>query len=336
MTENRYEAEIAEGLEDIAYGEITEKLDVIKPKRKRGAVQFTFNGDIHTLSRLQTVSSVYRLLEYDVPRPRALLGHEHFHRMVDNIKDILTAAYHSFYISAAGSGSSVMQRIRTELSDHIGLSEADDNGDLLLRIRRSKHGWDVLIRLTPRPLATRDWRICDYEGALNGPTAYAMVNLSKPVASDVVVNLACGSGTLMIEGVTHTRPAHIIGIDNTDTALDCARQNLNQAGIDPLVTTLIKGDIRKSPLPDAIANTIYADLPFGQLTGSHEANLSLYPETLHEATRIAQKGAVFVLITHEVRLMEQILDKSTHWHTDRIIRVSLRGLHPRIYLLIKR
>ena len=38
---------------------------------------------------------------------------------------------------------------------------------------RGGDGWETLVRTTPRPLATRYWRVCNYEAALNATVAHA-------------------------------------------------------------------------------------------------------------------------------------------------------------------
>ena len=83
-------------------------------------------------------------------------------------------------------------------------------------------------------------------------------------------------------------------------------------------------------------DALVADLPFGNLTGSHRANLVLYPGIVAKAARVAKLGARFVLITHEVRLMERLLAEQTAWTCERAIMVSLGGLHPRVYVLQRR
>jgi 23S rRNA G2445 N2-methylase RlmL len=87
------------------------------------------------------------------------------------------------------------------------------------------------------------------------------------------------------------------------------------------------------PIAAASASHIAADLPFGQRMGSHEVNLALYPRVLKEAGRVARVGARFVLITHEVHLMDRLLRDTALWSTESVISVNLRGLHPRIYVL---
>ncbi|MDX1995820.1 MAG: methyltransferase domain-containing protein [bacterium] len=329
------EIEVAEGLESFAQDEL-KGLVRTNVAVSKGALTFTHTGQLAPLLSLHTANSVYLLLHFPVPRPRALLGHEHFHRILAHIRlvrDIDPAAeFRTFFISAAGADSSVMQRLKQEIATQTGLVHGDENGDLLIRIRRSGEGWDVLLRLSARPLATRPWRVCNYEGALNGPVASAMAMLLNASPDDVYVNLACGSGTLLIEQMSYQRVRWAAGIDRSTDALKCARQNIRATSLSHHVD-LLQADVRQLPLASNSVDLLSADLPFGQLSGSHTENQRLYPALLHEAARIARPKARFILITHEVRLIETLLSTSNLWKIVTVQRVSLRGLHPRIYLL---
>jgi len=92
-------------------------------------------------------------------------------------------------------------------------------------------------------------------------------------------------------------------------------------------------DVRAVPLATGFATHLVADLPFGQLVGSHRENQTLYPSLLREAARIAQTDAGFALITHEIRLIEALLRHDPRWRTEQVWPITLGGLHPRIYLL---
>jgi tRNA (guanine6-N2)-methyltransferase len=333
------EVEVAEGLETLVRDEINQRLDshlCWDFAELSGAVQFRYAGSLSDLLQLQIATAVYVVLYYDIPRPRALLGHEHFHRLLETIGMIRrlfdATAYRTLHLNAAGSASSVMRRLKTALGEHTGLAVTDEAGDLLLRIRRAGKGWEVLVRIAPRPLATRSWRVCNLEGALNAPVAQAMVLLTSPTPEDSAINLACGSATLMIERLLYGPARSVIGLDCDRAVLDYARQNIKAAGVGRQAR-LIRADLRNLPLADRSADVILADLPFGQLVGSHEENVELYPHVLTEAARIARPYARFVLITHEVRLMDRLLAGTIYWKVDNVMKISLRGLHPRIFLL---
>jgi tRNA (guanine6-N2)-methyltransferase len=279
---------------------------------------------------------------FAVPRPRALLGDQHLRALIAliaTVRGLVPAeAYEHFYLSAAGSESSVMARLKEELARQTGLVPVPPTaheGDLLLRLRRGRRdpeGWEALVRISPRPLSARAWRICNREGSLNATVARAMVILAAPTAEERALNLGCGSGTLLIEHADFLRDGWIGGCDTDQAALDCAHANAFASGQSERID-LFDWDARALPLPDASVGVLYADLPFGHLVGSHDNNLALYPVILREAARVAEPGARFALISHEIRLLESLLRDDAAWGVERVLRVSLGGLHPRIFLL---
>ncbi|MCL4505476.1 MAG: methyltransferase domain-containing protein [Chloroflexi bacterium] len=351
--EYRCETDVSEGLEAVALAEMRARLGRLARfsstvAEGAGVVAFTYDGDLRILLKLQTVQAVYLLEHFAVARPKALLGDQHFRRLLALCETVLSlhpgGTCKTLVINAAGSDSSVMVRLKNELAQRLGLSAGADEGDLLLRLRPTPThaqagdggGWDALVRLTPRPLATRAWRVCNYEGALNGAVAHAIVRLTRPDARDAFLNIACGSGTLLIERLAAGPARQVIGCDIDPRALACAQRNIDAAGATGRVA-LCSADARALPLPDHSADALCADLPFGHLVGSHADNVHSYPLILREAARIARPGARFGLITHEARLMEQLLaDTGNPWRVQQVLRVELGGLHPRIFVLTRR
>ncbi len=345
MQAHHCEADVIAGLESFAQQEIAmlgaQDVRVVKP----GAIQF-YADPLHPLLQLKTVLSVYLLRRYDVPRPRALLGDQHLRALFAQIGVVLglmpRGTYRTFMLGAAGSNSQVMGRLKTTLAQHTGLREVGAEGDLLLRIRPTpgaghqySQTWDVLVRISPRPLATRDWRVCNIEGSLQATVAHAMALLTRPEPGDVYLNLGCGSGTLLIERALVGPARRLIGCDVDRGALACAQEN---------IAAYLKGedgtfevhewDMRCLPLPDGSVDAVTADLPFGNRVGSHEQNITLYPALLQEAARVARPGAHCVLLTAEVRLMERVLERArSFWVRDRMFRVNLGGLQPAIFVL---
>ena len=337
--ENCCEAEVTSGLEFVTEAELRAQHIGINYTHP-GEIGFCFSGDLHLLLQLKTVQSISLVQHYDVPRPRGLLGDVNFRLLMGQIATArslaLPDAYRSFFVAAAGADSSVMKRIKSNIVQQTGLAIGDEKGDLWLRIRPGHDGgWETLVRLSPRPLVTRAWRVCNLEGALNAATAQAMIMLTQPKPDDVFVNLGCGSGTLLIERLMNNRCQLAFGFDNNVVHLRCAQENLDASRLSQGIQLQL-ADITRLPLISACANALCADLPFGQLTGTHQDNQRLYPLVLQEAARIARAGARFVLITHEVRLMEKLLVQTTLWSLEQMIRINLRGLHPRIYVLQRR
>ena len=335
------EADVLDGLERFAHDEIAERLGgtarFVAPSRA-GALRFHYTGDLRALLDLRSVVAIYLVRRFDVPRPRALLGHQHFEALlaaIATVRDLFPQeAFRTLRLSAAGEDSSVLGRLKTELSQQTGLAVVADEGDLLLRLRRAVgvEGWEVLVRLSPRPLATRSWRVCNMPGALNATLAHCMMRLSAPADGDALINLACGSGTLLVERLALGRARLALGCDTDPAALACAQANLQAAGVDRAVR-LERWDAAQLPLPDESVHMICADLPFGQLIGSHQQNEALYPRMFAESARIAAPLAHMVLLTHEVRLMERVAEEYRHlWRTEEVIRVRSGGMTPRVYL----
>jgi 23S rRNA G2445 N2-methylase RlmL len=339
------EIEVAPGLESIAAGEAARIMGprlvggIRSVQAGSGGLQLAYRGPLEHTDRLKSAVAVYLVLGFDVPRPKALLGHQHLQKLLEGISRVRAVrpadAFQSYYLSAAGRESSVLRRLREEIGSSTGLEESEQGGDLLIRLRRTpkgRQGWQVLLRLTPRPLSARAWRRCDFPGALNASVAHAMALMGGPVREgEVYLNLGCGSGTLIIEQLSRGSQGVTVGCDLDPEVLACAGENLLAFGKER--APLLRADICQLPLASGTVEALAADLPFGGLVGSHRENLELYPALLEEAGRVARPGARFLLITHEVRLMESVLRASAYWTIEVVLPINLSGLHPRIYKL---
>ncbi|MEI7770741.1 MAG: methyltransferase domain-containing protein [Chloroflexales bacterium] len=340
---HRIEVMVAEGLEPIVRDEMRLLGPLARPDRDGppGVIGVDYAGELRALLGLRTAQSVYLVRAFPVPRPKALLGDEHFRAvlaMIDKVRRLHPpGAFASLFLSAAGAESAVLTRLKADLAAATGLSVGVADGDLLLRLRRAADGagWELLVRLSPRPLATRPWRVCNREGALNGAVASAVARLTAPAPDDRFLNIGCGSGSLLIERLLIGPARHALGCDIDPAALRCARANVDAAGLTARCE-LQPWDATRLPLHSSSVDAICADLPFGHLVGSHADNLSLYPALLSEAARVARPGAHCVLLSHEVRLMERLLDDRPEWGLHSVLRVDLGGLHPRIFVLERR
>lgn len=307
-----------------------------------GRFTMRYDGSIRRFDGLRTVTAVHRVERFAIPRPRALLGHQHLTRLMGVIHTVLDARtdgeFRTFRITAAGAGSGVYSRLREEIASATELEPTDDAAHLQIAIRRTKsdqEGWQVLIRTTPLPLSARRWRVCDMAGALNATVASVMASLVRPRPSERALNLYCGSGTLMIERLGMGSAASVTGVDISADALQCADANLSAAGHRASVS-LIQADCAKLPLPDASIDTITADLPFGMLQRGGDI-ASLYRAALVEAGRVATPNASFAAITTRRHAMLRAIEDNPSWNVANEIPISIphsRGyIEPRIYLL---
>jgi 23S rRNA G2445 N2-methylase RlmL len=283
--------------------------------------------------KIRCAQNAFVRLSYDVPRPKALLGQQYWDEIVATARDIVgRGEYKTVMLDAAGADSSVMQRILQSLGTTLGLNVVAEEADLQMRIRNRAGFWEVLFRITPRPLGTRAWRVCNYPGALNAVVAAAMVRFGGIYPEDRILNLACGSGTILIERLARGPAAKAIGCDTNAEALACARQNV-AAAANTRQISLETWDATQTPLPEASIDLIYIDLPFGQLIGTHHTNLTLYPAMLYEASRLLAPGGRMVVITHEIRLLRSVLDEIVTLQATDEIQITVGGMSPLMVLI---
>ena len=290
---------------------------------------------------LRTVVAAFAVLTFPVPRPRSLTSGEYLPAITRTIR--LAGRLDprpppaSFRFDAAGHRSAGFRRLAEELARSTGLRYDQDDGDLVLRFRRAVErpdGWDVLVRLTTRPLSDRPWRVRNVPGAANATVAAAMARLTRPRRTDRIANLMCGSGTLLIERLLAGPARLAIGVDRDRAVLDACRENLAAAGLRDR-TLLVRCDVaddawaRHGPF-----DVLLADPPWGTLVGDHTSNQALYATLLEVAHRAAAPGARLAVLTHELRLMERCLERHRGlWDLQGVTRVYQKGHHPRIYLL---
>lgn len=335
-----YEVETLPGLEGIAIREIRQRLG----KRARfggdasgGRIPLRYAGGIRDFDALASAVAVHQVLDFAIPRPKALLGQQHLTRLLAACRAVMDAhppgSFGAFRIGAAGSRSAVYQRLRREIGAATGLDVSEDAAHLQIAVRRAAEGWQALIRTTPMPLSARAWRVRDMSGALNAAIAAAMVSLLPARPTDRMLNLCCGSGTLMIERLLFAPAASATGVDISGDALAFAQANLRAAR---RRAALIRADCAALPLPDASADAIMADLPYGMLQGGDDI-AALYRATLGEAGRVAAPGASFALITTRERALLSALADARMWTPRRSLAVSVPYrsgyITPRIYVL---
>lgn len=329
---HEYELDALSGLEHVAE---TELASVPMARDVRGP-RFWYPGDPERLARLKSVIAVYRIQTWDVPRPRGLLGNQQLGELTDYLRSVIEVGGHtSFRLGAAGKESSVMQRLAEELQTSLELPHDPEAGELLIRLRPEQGGpgWDVLARITPRPLSARQWRVCNLPGGLNATIAYALHKLAGQRDVDRIFNPMVGSGTLLIERALMGPADAMVGVDISQSAVDCAQQNLKAAGREVEVACL---DALHTGLPARSFDLITADLPWGDAVGSHMDNEVLYPAFLTEMHRLTSRQGRLAVITHEIKLFERVLQEQTKWAGRDILQVASGGHHPKVYLLHRR
>lgn len=341
MEKSLFEAELIEGLEEFGAIELKKiggRLEPAAEPRTAGVLRFRTGKSLDRLQKLRVVNQVFQVHYFDVPRPKALLGQQHFdriqHILHESIKRLGQANVRSFRLEAAGRDSAVFQRLISQIEQLLKITHEPEAGDLFLRVKpavadRNKKGWELLVRQTLRPLATREWRRFNYPGALAAPVAALMLNLAAIHPDDVVLNMMCGSGTLLAETDEHV--GMLVGCDLNLTALAGARLNLDAAGVK---ATLFPADAVQLPFAEGTFDLVLADLPWGQLVGEGVDLPTLYTHVLQEGWRVTRPGGQFVIVTQLKKLMLQTI-KSSGWVTADHVSLNMGRVNPDVFLLNK-
>lgn len=338
-----FEAEVLPGLEPHARAEIEAAGGVVD---RLGEGEIGFHASRWApLYRLRRVVAVYRRLAFDVPRPRSLLGDEDFRRLTAGVEEVRARSrepFEGFRFGAAGSDSPVFRRLAEAVEAATGLAHRPEDGELLIRVRPAEQparGWEVLPRLTPRPLSTRSWRVCNRPGGLNATLAVAMHDVAlrsmdAPPPGLRYLNAMCGSGTLAIEWGLRDATATATAVDLDAAAVRCAAENVSAADLDARVF-VGTGDATALGPADGTYDVVTADVPWGDAVGSHDDNERLYPAFLEAAARVVASDGVLVVLTHDVRLFEAVLERAKGWRADDVVRVAHGGHWPRIFRLVR-
>jgi tRNA (guanine6-N2)-methyltransferase len=324
------ECDVPEGVEAVAADEVRERISgASRIGLADGKVSFELgSSELGSVRGLRTVAGAWVVEGYEGRRPTVLLSDR---RLVERVRHVarLSGPIETFTLSAPGLGSPAMRDVRRALAHGTCLREAPDG--LLIRMRRRRGGWDVLIALTSRPLAQRTWRVARTSGSMNGPLAAAMVRLTRPGPDDRFLNVACGAGTIAIERRLHGPATRVVGVDVAPEAVGAAARNARSAG-EPVAFAVADG--RQLPFPRDSFDVVCADLPWGYEVGSHERNVTDYAALLAEAGRVCRRRARACILTAETRLMQRVLGSLAGlWRLDRLLRVEQGGARPGLYVL---
>ncbi|WP_046529814.1 methyltransferase [Cellulomonas sp. FA1] len=351
----RVELTYLPGLREVLLDEVAQVLpgarDVHDVPDRDDALALTLPGALAGVTALRTAVAAWVVVHLDVPRPRSFSSPEHLRRVVDAMyASLRVGGSSSFRFEAAGADSATFLRLADLLREATGLLHDPAGGDLVVRVRRGRRtgdadpGWDVLVRVGPRPLSARTWRVADFPGAANATIAAAVARLAVLRDEDRVVNLMAGSGTLLVERLLAGPAAASVAVDLDADALAAARSNLEAARLlaRPPRPVLVQADATD---PDALAaavaeplgglaDVVLADPPWGTLHGSHADAPRVHAGLLRAAHAVAAPGARLVVLTHEVKVMERVVRETADLWTPRsVTRVFAKGHHPRIHVL---
>jgi 23S rRNA G2445 N2-methylase RlmL len=181
------------------------------------------------------------------------------------------------------------------------------------------------LRLSDRTMRHRTYKQEHLRASLRPSVAGAMVRLAGTGPDMVVLDPMCGAGTILAEQAELSRQrggrVTLWGGDLDRNALRAAAANLKRFHPD----ILAHWDARRLPLPDASADRIICNPPFGRQLGKPEEIGPLYREAIREWDRVLKPGGRAVLLVEDP---EPLLDaiRPVGWSAQKQYRVRVLGL----------
>lgn len=302
--------------------------------------------DLEGVIALRRVVAAYLRVRVPARRPQEILETSVMRDLGEQLRRIQrrrprSSRFTALRLAAAGAGSPVMQRLAEELSEVAGLPLDPEDGDLLVRVRPAERGrepgpaWEVLLRLTPRPLSARTWRVVDYPGAVNATIAATILDLLDIGTEDAVLDMTCGSGTLLIEQSFAAAPRRAVGVDIAAPAIEAARAHQRAARRKGRIDWIL-GDVLDVDL-DGGFTRILANPPWGEIHGDHASNQELLTALLDRADQLGAPEVRLAILTHEIRRMHAVLEEPRcAWELVDEHRFFQKGHHPRLFRLARR
>lgn len=314
------------------------------PARQHGRTEVHLDTDqLASLRNLRTVVAAYVRVDAEGRRPRVLKETSVQQRVGEVYEELRRLKprmpFRALKLAAAGSDTDEMQELAQTLSETTSFPIDEVDGDAVVRVRRTgtkaePTGWEMLIRTTPRPLATRSWRVVNYPGAVNATIAATCLDMLDVGEGDSILDLTCGSGTFLIEQLFRSKPERAVGIDLNAQALDAAKQH-QRAARKPGKIEWLQGDALTTPLSGTFSRII-TNPPWGTLHGHHEENEQLLIDLMERAAVVSAPKARLGILTHEISRMHSALEEDLPWKLVTEHRFFQKGHHPRFFILEKR
>ncbi|PWD50966.1 N-6 DNA methylase [Serinibacter arcticus] len=303
-------------------------------------------ASLRALADLRTAVAAWIVLDSPAPRPTGLTATEVLRAFATTLELLARqrprVRFTALRFEAAGSHTPQMQRVAAELAEVAGLPVDPDDGDLVVRARRARSGagWELLVRTTARPLATRAWRTERYPGALNATIAAAVLGelaRATPDGADAgrLVDLMCGSGTLVVERLARGGVEEILAVDVSPDAIATTAAHLRAARLRGRVVTRV-ADVRDLMEDDDVAgrfDAVVVNPPWGELLGEHAANTDLYAVLLDAVDRVGSARVRAGVLTHDIRRFEAVLAADPRWHLRARPQFFAKGHRPRLFVL---
>ena len=297
------------GLREIVLNEISQYPNLHVIKKEGDSIYLDFIKDFTQLTRIRSVLRVCIIARDPRYHPRYISSHKSIlGNLVAMVIEKQRNKFKTFKISCAGSDSPSARSIARYIQNTYGLTR-EEEADMKIHIIKTDNTWEVGVRITPRPLSLRDYRIRHMSGAMNPTIAYAVNSLCKLENAESYLNIFSGSATLLIEaGQCFPNLKQLAGFDNNKKTISLAMQNVRKAGLIKKIQ-LKEKDIFDNPDLGKF-DVITSDLPFGisilrgeDLKKLYQCFIKYCQETLHHEGRLA-------VYTIEHEMLKEIILRS--------------------------
>ncbi len=217
------------------------------------------------------------------------------------------------------------------LLDGEKLHNAPSDYEAELRVEFGAKNVKLYARLYTLADTRFDYRKQALPASIHPATAAAVIRSAREhmKADARVLDICCGSGTMLFERERFMPCAGLTGVDIAHAAIDAARENA-KAGESraKFVTNDCLRFKAERPYDEIISN-----LPFGNRVGSHDENERLYAGILERIPEWLSKDGVAILYTMEFTLLKKLLKA----HEDLVLvsqaKTDAGGLMPGIFII---
>lgn len=181
------------------------------------------------------------------------------------------------------------------------------------------------VRLSDKTMRHRTYKVEHLPASLRPTVAAAMVRLAETPPGAVVLDPACGAGTILAEQIELSKARRVgrietWGGDLDGTAILAAAANLKRVG----PTVLARWDVARLPLADQSVDRLICNPPFGKQLASPEALGPLYEQLTQEGNRVLKPGGRAVLLVSDADILREAA-REVRWIPRRQVRVVVLG-----------
>lgn len=211
------------------------------------------------------------------------------------------------------------------------LHNSPSNYEAELRVEFGTKSVKLYAKLYTLPDTRFDYRKESLPASIHPATAAAVIRTAKAYLKEDarVLDVCCGSGTMLFEREKYLPCATLTGIDIAHKAIDCARENAKagQSRAKFIANDCIRFKADR-PFDELISN-----LPFGNRVGSHDENEMLYAYILDALPKWLNKDGVAILYTMEYTLLKKLLHERENLILEKQEKTDAGGLTPGIFII---